>query len=42
MKEIKDDTRKLLVLINEFGKIVQYKINAQESLAFLNNNDEKI
>ena len=33
-------TRKLLELINEFGKVTGYKINAQKSLAFLNTNDE--
>ena len=31
----KDATRKLLKLINEFGKAAGYKINAQKSLAFL-------
>ena len=31
----KDATRKLWVLINEFGKVAGYKINAQKSLAFL-------
>ena len=35
----KDATRKLL--INEFGKVAGYKINAQKSLAFLYTNDEK-
>ena len=37
----KDATRKLLELINEFGKVAGYKINAQKSLAFLYSNDEK-
>ena len=37
----KDATRKLLELINEFGKVAGYKINAQKSLAFLCTNDEK-
>ena len=34
-------TRKLLELINEFGKVAGYKINAQKSLAFLHTNGEK-
>ena len=38
----KDATRKLLELINEFGKVAGYKINAQKSLAFLYANNEKI
>ena len=37
----KDSTRKLLELINEFGRIAGYKINAQKSLAFLYTKDEK-
>ena len=37
----KDATRKLLELVNEFGKVAGYKINAQKSLAFLYTNDEK-
>ena len=37
----KDSTRKLLELINEFGKVAGYKTNAQKSLAFLYTNDEK-
>ena len=37
----KDATRKLLELINEFGKVAEYKINAQKSLALLYTNDEK-
>ena len=36
----KDATRKLLELINEFGKVAEDKINAQRSLAFLYTNDE--
>ena len=31
----KDATRKLLELINKFGKVAGYKTNAQKSLAFL-------
>ena len=38
---LKNVTRKLLELINEFGKVAGYKINAQKSLAFLYTNDEK-
>ena len=37
----KDATSKLLELINEFGKVAGYKINAQKSLAFLYTNGEK-
>ena len=37
----KDATRKLLEIINEFGKVAGYKINAQKSLGFLYTNDEK-
>ena len=37
----KNATRKLLELINEFGKVAGYKINAQKSLAHLYTNDEK-
>ena len=36
----KDATRKLLELINEFGKVEGYKINAQKSLTFIYTNDE--
>ena len=37
----KDATRKLLELINEFGKVAGCKINAQKSLVFLCTNNEK-
>ena len=37
----KDATRKLLELINEFGRVAGYKINAQKSPAFLYTNVEK-
>ena len=37
----KDVTRKLLELINEFGKVAGYKINEQKSLAFLHTNNKR-
>ena len=37
----KDNIRKLLELISEFSKVAGYKINTQNSLAFLYTNDEK-
>ena len=37
----KNATRKLLELINEFGKVAGYKINAQKSLVFLYTNNER-
>ena len=36
----KDATRRLLELINEFGKVAGYKIHTEESLALLYNSDE--
>ena len=41
IEDPKDATRKLLQLINEFGKTVAYKTIAQKSLVFLYTNDEK-
>ena len=37
----KGATRKLLELINECGKVAEYKINARKLIAFLYTNDEK-
>ena len=37
----KDATRKLLELINKFGKVSGYKINTQKSLAFLHTNNKR-
>ena len=37
----KDATIKLLELINEFGKVARYEMNAQKSLAFLYTDGEK-
>ena len=41
IESLKDATRKLLELINEFGKVAGYKINAQKSLAFLYTNNKR-
>ena len=38
---LKDATRKLLELINEFGKVAGYKINAHKSLVFQYTNNER-
>ena len=40
IENTKDATRKLLELINEFGKVVGYKINTQKSAAFLYTNNK--
>ena len=37
----KDATRKLLDLINVFGRVAGYKINAQKSLEFLYTNNKR-
>ena len=36
----KDTTRKLLEFINEFGKVVEFKINKHKSALFLYTNNE--
>ena len=41
VENLKDSTRKLLELINEYSKVAGYKINTQKSLAFLYTNNEK-
>ena len=38
--EKQDSTKKLLELINEFGKVARYKINIQKSVAFLYANNK--
>ena len=40
-KTLKNATKKLLELINEFSKVIGYKINTQKSLEFLYTNNEK-
>ena len=39
LENLKDATRKLLELINEFGKVAGYKINIHKLIAFLYTND---
>ena len=41
IENLKDSTRKLLELINEYSKVAGYKINTHKSLAFLYTNNEK-
>ena len=41
IENLKGATGKWLELINEFGKVVGYKINAQKSIAFLYINSER-
>ena len=41
IENLKDSTRKLLELINDYSKVAEYKINTQKSLAFLYTNNEK-
>ena len=40
MKNLIDSTKKLLDLINEFGKTAGYKVNTQKSKAFFYTNNE--
>ena len=40
IENLKDATKKLLELINEYSKVTGHKINTQKSLAFLYTNDE--
>ena len=41
IENTKDTSRKLLKLNNEYNKLAGYKINTQNSLAFLYTNNEK-
>ena len=41
LKNPKDTIRKLLELINEFGKVTGYKINTLKSIALLYTNNER-
>ena len=41
IENAKDSIRKLLELINEYGKVAGYKINTQKSLTSLYTNHEK-
>ena len=40
IENLKNQTKKLLELINEFGKVAGYKIKTQKSLAFLYTNNK--
>ena len=42
IENLKDTTRKLLELINEYSKVAEYKSNTQKSLVFPHTNSEKI
>jgi hypothetical protein len=41
LKDPKNSTKKLLEMINSFGKVAGYKINIQKPVAFLHNNNEQ-
>jgi hypothetical protein len=40
LKDPKNSTKKLLEIINTFGKVAVYKINIQKSVIFLYTNNE--
>jgi hypothetical protein len=42
LKDPKDSIKKLLNLINTLGNVAEYKINIQNSVAFLNTKNEQI
>ena len=42
IEDSKVATRKLLELINEFGKVVSYKSNSQKSVAFLYTHNKRL
>jgi hypothetical protein len=42
LKNPKNSTKKLLEIINSFGKVAGYKINIQKSVAFLYTNNKQI
>jgi hypothetical protein len=39
LRDLKNSTKKLLEIINSFGKVAGYKINMQKSVAFLYTNN---
>ena len=41
MEDPKNATRKLIELINEFGKVASYKINTQKPVVFLYTNNKR-
>ena len=40
IENYKDTTSKLLELINEFGKVAEYEINKQKSVALIHTNNK--
>jgi hypothetical protein len=41
LRDPKNSNKKLLEIINSFGKVSRYKINIQKSVAFLNTNNKQ-